>query len=202
LVSETGTPAAKSIGIFGGSFDPIHNGHVEAARLAMCALELDEVVFVPAGDQWQKSGQTAAKHRLAMVRLAIAGQSGFTVSTVDIDRAGPTYTADTLSELAHAYPGDKLFFILGSDALKGIETWNRATEVLDLAQFVVLTRPGFELEIPSLAEGRVWVLEVPALDISSTGFREGIANHTAVTDLVPQAVLRYIGDNNLYGFEA
>lgn len=189
----------RSIGVFGGSFDPIHNGHLTAARSVLAALELDEIIFVPAGNQWQKQGQTAATHRIAMVKLATAGEPKFSVSDIDLVRSGATYTYDTLSELQLKHPADKLFFILGADAAAGLASWRNAAELLDLAQFVVVSRPGFELMLPEVAEGRVWVLEIPALDISSTAFRWEASANRSVAGLVPVSVLRYIEENKLYG---
>jgi len=161
LTASPESSLPRSIGVFGGSFDPIHNGHLAAARYVLDALELDELIFVPAGDQWQKQEQTDAAHRLEMARRAIAGEPRFSVSDVDIARSGATFTYDTLTELAVQHPGDKLFFILGADAASGLASWRNATELLDLAQFVVVTRPGSELNLPDLAQGRVWFLTYP-----------------------------------------
>ncbi|MDE2408864.1 MAG: nicotinate-nucleotide adenylyltransferase [Actinomycetales bacterium] len=190
--------AGTSIGVFGGSFDPIHNGHIRAAEAVFNALELDRLIFVPAGNQWQKNASATAEQRLQMVELALAEHPEFEVSAIDVSRGGATYTADTLAELAAQNPGAKLFFILGTDALAGIESWNRADEVLDLAQFVVITRPGSDLVVPDLARGRVWELEIDALDLSSTEFREKYASGGNFADLVPASVLLYIKENQLY----
>ncbi|MFM7030591.1 MAG: nicotinate-nucleotide adenylyltransferase [Micrococcales bacterium] len=198
----TASPASslpRSIGVFGGSFDPIHNGHLAAAKSVLDALDLDEIVFVPAGNQWQKQNQTSAAHRLAMVRLAIAHEPAFSVSEVDTERTGPTYTFDTLTDLKALHPRDKLFFILGTDAASGLASWRNASEMLDLAQFVVISRPGSALELPEFAQGRVWTLDIPALDISSTDFRREATANRDVTGHVPASVLRYIEENNLYG---
>jgi nicotinate-nucleotide adenylyltransferase len=190
--------AGTSIGVFGGSFDPIHNGHIRAAQSVFDALELDRLIFVPAGNQWQKSSETPASSRLKMVELAIQDYPQFEVSSIDVDRTGPTYSFDTLTELGRDNPGAKLFFILGTDALAGIETWKSADEVLNLAQFVVVSRPGTLLQIPEMARGRVWELEIPALDLSSTEFREKYATGGHFSDLVPASVLLYIKENQLY----
>ena len=189
---------SRSIGVFGGSYDPVHNGHIRAAELVQKALELDLVLFVPAAVQWQKSSTTSSADRLAMLRLAIAGHPGFEVSDADIVRGGNTYTIDTLQDLQAHHTGDKLFFILGSDALAGIESWKNADEVLNLAQFVVVSRPGTAITIPDLARGRVWSLEIPALDISSTEFREKFGLGTDYEALLPVRVLTYIREHNLY----
>lgn len=190
--------AGSSIGVFGGSFDPVHNGHIRAAEAAYKALELDRLIFVPAGNQWQKTASVTAQNRLEMVRLALADHPEFEVSTVDIDRRGETYTVDTLAELQRDNPGSKLFFILGTDALAGIETWHRADEVLNLAQFVVITRPGSKLVVPEIARGRVWELAIDALDLSSTEFRKQYAADADCSSLVAGSVLRYIKENHLY----
>lgn len=187
-----------SIGVFGGSFDPVHNGHLRAASAVLDALELDEVLFVPAGNQWQKKSNTLGTHRLAMLALATSDYPQFAISTVDLDRAGPTYTFDTLSDLVEGNPGAKLFFILGTDALAGLASWQRASDILDMAQFVVVSRPGTNFSVPDFAQGRVWQLEIDALDLSSTGFREAYAAGSDVVGMIPEPVLRYIGDHNLY----
>jgi nicotinate-nucleotide adenylyltransferase len=190
--------AGSSIGVFGGSFDPIHYGHIRAADAAYKALELDRLIFVPAGNQWQKTASVTAQNRLEMVRLALADHPEFEVSAVDVNRHGATYTVDTLAELQRENSGSKLFFILGTDALAGIETWHRADEVLNLAQFVVITRPGSQLVVPEIARGRVWELAIDALDLSSTEFRREFAADGDYARLVPASVLRYIKENHLY----
>ena len=186
------------IGVFGGSFDPVHNGHLVAAKAVAKAINLDRVVFVPAGLQWQKQSSTSGTDRLAMVRLAITGIAGFEVSDVDILRDGPTYTFDTLTEFREANPGAELFFILGTDAMAGLESWKYAASLLDLANFVVVTRPGSILQVPEWASGRVMVQEIEALDLSSTEFRERYLAGQDCTDLVPPAVLDYIETHQLY----
>ena len=186
------------IGVFGGSFDPVHNGHLVAAKAVAKAINLDRVVFVPAGLQWQKQSSTSGTDRLAMVRLAITGIAGFEVSDIDILRDGPTYTFDTLTEFREANPGAELFFILGTDAMAGLESWKNAASLLDLATFVVVTRPGSILQVPEWASGRVMVQEIEALDLSSTEFRERYLAGQDCTDLVPPAVLDYIETHQLY----
>ncbi|MEY4301387.1 MAG: hypothetical protein RJA30_538 [Actinomycetota bacterium] len=186
------------IGVFGGSFDPVHNGHLVAAKAVAKAINLDRVVFVPAGLQWQKQSSTSGTDRLAMVRLAITGIAGFEVSDIDILRDGPTYTFDTLTEFREANPGAELFFILGTDAMAGLESWKNAASLLDLATFVVVTRPGSILQVPEWASGRVMVQEIEALDLSSTEFRERYLAGQDCTALVPPAVLDYIETHQLY----
>jgi len=176
----------------------VHNGHLVAARAVLEALSLDEVLFVPAGNQWQKTGQTTAVHRLEMTKLAVAGQPGFAVSSIDVDRDGATYTVDTIRLLAAQNPDAKLFFILGTDALAGLASWREAETITELAQFVVVTRPGSQLHIPAVAQGRVWVLEIEALNLSSTELRAKLAAGADVSGQIPEAVLRYIVEQNLY----
>jgi nicotinate-nucleotide adenylyltransferase len=190
--------AGESIGVFGGSFDPIHNGHVVAAQAVAEALELDRVLLVPAGNQWQKSNLATAEQRLQMVALATAGVPRLESSDIDVRRSGPTYTVDTLREIQNQNPGSKLFFILGTDALAGIESWKDADQLLDLAQFVVVSRPGTAFVPPALAAGRVWHLEIPALDLSSTAVRDYLGKGSDVSSLIPAAVLEYITANHLY----
>ncbi len=190
------------IGIMGGTFDPIHHGHLVAAEETRHALSLASVVFVPAGDPWQKSaaGVSPAIDRYAMVELAIADNSAFEASTVEIDRQGPTYTIDTLRALRDERPGDELFFITGADAILEILTWRQPSEQLSLATFVAVTRPGYDLSrlgsLPAL--DRVVVLEIPALAISSTDIRRRVADSRPIRYLVPGAVARYIAEHGLY----
>ena len=186
------------IGVLGGSFDPVHNGHLVAAAEAAARLQLNKVIFVPAGQQWQKSSTTSAQDRLEMVQLAIAGNPNFEVSTVDIDRAGPTYTVDTLQDLQRLNPAAKLVFIGGADAIGGLDSWKSADQLLELADFVAVTRPGFEFRLPTVADGKIETMEIPALDISSTEVRSRIAAGVSLEGLVPDAVNDYIVSHKLY----
>ena len=187
----------------GGTFDPIHHGHLVAASEVQSWFDLDEVVFVPTGAPWQKSDRAVspAEHRYLMTVIATASNPRFTVSRVDIDREGPTYTIDTLSDLAAVYPGDELYFITGADALADIFTWREADRLFELAQFVGCTRPGYELD-PSALEGipseRVTVLEIPALTISSTDCRARAAKGEPIWYLVPDGVVQYVAKHRLY----
>ena len=187
----------------GGTFDPIHHGHLVAASEVQSWIDLDEVVFVPTGAPWQKSDRAVspAEHRYLMTVIATASNPRFTVSRVDIDREGPTYTIDTLSDLAAVYPGDELYFITGADALADIFTWREADRLFELAQFVGCTRPGYELD-PSALEGipseRVTVLEIPALTISSTDCRARAAKGEPIWYLVPDGVVQYVAKHGLY----
>ena len=188
----------------GGTFDPIHHGHLVAASEVQSWFALDEVVFVPTGQPWQKSARqvSPAEHRYLMTVIATASNPRFTVSRVDIDRGGPTYTIDTLRDLSTVYPGAELYFITGADALAEIFTWRDADELFGLAHFVGCTRPDYSME-PAILAGipsdRVTMLEIPALAISSTECRERRAKGEPVWYLVPDGVVQYIAKYNLYG---
>jgi nicotinate-nucleotide adenylyltransferase len=187
----------------GGTFDPIHHGHLVAASEVQSWFGLDEVVFVPTGQPWQKSSRevTSPEHRYLMTVVATASNPRFTVSRVDIDRDGPTYTIDTLRDLTVAMPETDLFFITGADALAEIFTWRNAPDLWALAHFVGCTRPGYEMDT-SILEGippeRVTILEIPALTISSTDCRDRTAAGEPVWYLVPDGVVQYIAKHNLY----
>jgi len=187
----------------GGTFDPIHHGHLVAASEVQAWFDLDQVVFVPTGEPWQKSDRVVspAEHRYLMTVIATASNPRFEVSRVDIDRGGPTYTIDTLRDLSARMPDAELYFITGADALAEIFTWRDADELFELARFVGCTRPGYEMtprmlgEIPS---DRVTILEIPALAISSTECRERRAKGEPVWYLVPDGVVQYISKHDLY----
>jgi nicotinate-nucleotide adenylyltransferase len=185
----------------GGTFDPVHMGHLVTAEQARADLKLDEVVFIPAGRPWQKEGLPAPEHRYLMTVLATAANPAFSVSRAEVDRPGPTYTIDTLRRLRAALPEDRLFFITGADAILNILTWRDAEECLRLADFVAATRPGSDLG--ALDDGRlidrVTVLDVPALAISSTDVRERFATGRSVAYLIPRPVEEYARKHGLYG---
>jgi nicotinate-nucleotide adenylyltransferase len=187
----------------GGTFDPIHHGHLVAASEVQSYFKLDEVIFVPTGQPWQKSERqvSAAEDRYLMTVIATASNPRFSVSRVDIDRPGPTYTIDTLRDLAKLYPGSELFFITGADALAQILTWRDVDEMFELAHFVGCTRPGTEnlaLPLDQLPKDRVTLLEVPALAISSTECRERVTRGEPTWYLVPDGIVQYIAKRNLY----
>ncbi len=192
----------------GGTFDPIHHGHLVAASEAQAWFDLDEVVFVPTGQPWQKADRevTSAEHRYLMTVIATASNPHFSVSRVDIDRDGPTYTIDTLRDLSAqlASSGSEevdLHFITGADALTEIFTWRDATELFTLARFVGCTRPGYEMNpasISGIPADRLTILEVPALAISSTDCRARTAAGQPVWYLVPDGVVQYIAKHHLY----
>ncbi|WP_285838293.1 nicotinate-nucleotide adenylyltransferase [Janibacter melonis] len=188
------------LGVMGGTFDPIHHGHLVAASEAQSLLDLDEVVFVPTGQPWQKAERTVSppEHRYLMTVVATASNPRFTVSRVDIDRDGPTFTIDTLRDLRAARPDDELFFITGADALAQILSWKDADELFELAHFVGVTRPGYELSESGLPQDRVTLQEVPAMSISSTNCRDRVAEGEPVWYLVPDGVVQYINKYALY----
>lgn len=186
------------LGVMGGTFDPIHNGHLVAASEVASELDLDQVVFVPTGDPWQKSKVTGSEHRYLMTVIATAANPRFLVSRVDIDREKPTYTVDTLSDLKAEYPDAELFFITGSDAIAQILAWREVEKLWSLAHFVAVSRPGHKLEIPDVPTGSVTSVEVPALAISSTDCRERVASGEPIWYLVPDGVVQYIAKHGLY----
>ena len=194
---------AARIGIMGGTFDPIHHGHLVAASEVADRFQLDEVVFVPTGNPWQKAGRTitAAEDRYLMTVIATASNPRFSVSRVDIDRGGPTYTMDTLRDLREQFPNAQLYFITGADALSSIMSWRDWEHMFELAEFVGVTRPGYELSedmFPEEIQRRVHLIEIPAMAISSTYCRERSGQGRPVWYLVPDGVVQYIGKNQLY----
>ena len=194
-------PRRPKLGVMGGTFDPVHHGHLVAASEVAARYELDEVVFVPTGQPWQKADEqvTAAEHRYLMTVIATAANPHFTVSRVDIDRAGPTYTIDTLRDLRAARGEDvDYYFITGADALAQILGWKSAGELFELARFIGVTRPGHTLSTEGLPAERVSVLEIPALAISSTDCRDRARRGDPVWYLVPDGVVQYISKHRLY----
>ena len=187
----------------GGTFDPIHHGHLVAASEVAAELDLDEVVFVPTGKPWQKDDDkvSPAEHRYLMTVIATASNPQFTVSRVDIDRPGPTYTVDTLTDLAALHPDTDLYFITGADALADILSWRSAQEMFRLAHFVGCTRPGYVMDSSSLdgmPGDRVTVVEIPALAISSSDCRDRTSRGEPVWYLVPDGVVQYVVKHRLY----
>jgi len=191
----------RRIGVMGGTFDPVHHGHLVAASEVAHDFTLDEVVFVPTGKPYQKDHRqvSPAEDRYLMTVIATASNPKFHVSRVDIDRGGPTYTIDTLRDLrAAAAPEDELFFITGADALAEILTWHDADELFTLAHFVGCTRPGHRLSGAGLPDGKVSLVEIPALAISSTECRARVGAGQPVWYLVPDGVVQYIAKRRLY----
>jgi nicotinate-nucleotide adenylyltransferase len=190
------------LGVMGGTFDPVHHGHLVAASEVAARFELDEVVFVPTGQPWQKSARqvSPAEDRYLMTVIATASNPRFSVSRTDIDRPGPTYTIDTLRDLRAERGADvELYFITGADALAQILSWRDCDQLMTLAQLVGVTRPGHPLtDPPGVPPGRVHLLEVPALAISSSDCRERVRLNEPIRYLVPDGVVQYIAKRALY----
>lgn len=201
--SDQGTRRLR-LGVMGGTFDPIHHGHLVAASEVQARFNLDEVVFVPTGQPWQKVGKKVSQpeDRYLMTTIATASNPHFSVSRVDIERPGLTYTVDTLKDVrALRGPEIELYFITGADALSRILTWKGVDELFDLAHFVGVSRPGVDLgadDITHLPEDKVTLLEVPALSISSTACRDRVAQGLPIWYLVPDGIVQYIAKRGLY----
>jgi nicotinate-nucleotide adenylyltransferase len=194
----------RRIGLMGGTFDPIHHGHLVAAEQARWQFDLDTVLFIPTGQPWQKPvGVSPAEDRYRMTVIATASNPAFEVSRVEIDHPGPTYTVDTLRRLRVELGEDaRLFFITGADAVLHILTWKDREEVLALAEFIAATRPGHDLErlterLP-LARERLHPMEIPMLAISSTEIRARVARGAPIQYLVPDGVVEYVVERGLY----
>ncbi|HQL36021.1 MAG TPA: nicotinate-nucleotide adenylyltransferase [Bacillota bacterium] len=197
------------IGIMGGTFDPIHYGHLAAAEAARVEFGLSKVIFIPAGSPPHKQSQkiSDAEHRYSMTALATSSNSGFEVSRLEVDKAGITYTFNTMKELRSIYgEAPAIYFITGADAVLELLTWYKIGELLTLCKFIAVTRPGFDIrkleqkiaEITSKYDGEIICLEVPLLEISSTDIRERIRNGKPVKYLLPEEVEAYIHRNGLY----
>lgn len=195
MTGENGRPR---IGVMGGTFDPIHHGHLVAASEVAQSYGLDEVLFVPTGVPTYKSVVTPAEHRYLMTVIATASNPRFTVSRVDIDRGKPTFTIDTLRDIRREHPEAELFFITGADAIAQILSWRDVEELWQLAHFVAVSRPGHDLSVSGLPEQDVSLLEVPALAISSTDCRDRVRRGFPVWYLVPDGVVQYISKHHLY----
>ncbi|HEY2297095.1 MAG TPA: nicotinate-nucleotide adenylyltransferase [Jatrophihabitans sp.] len=188
------------VGIMGGTFDPIHHGHLVAASEVATLFALDEVIFVPTGEPWQKSDRrvSPAEHRYLMTVIATASNPHFWVSRVDIDRSGPTFTIDTIRDIAAQRPDGDLYFITGADALAQILSWKDAEDALKLATFVGVTRPGYDLSAEHLPSDSVTLVDVPAMAISSSDCRARVSAGKPVWYLVPDGVVQYISKHQLY----
>ena len=188
------------VGIFGGSFDPVHNAHVALARQALDELRLDELIWLPAGQPWQKRRVLApVEHREAMVRLAIEGEPRYTLSRLELERSGPSYTVDTVRALNAQRPGVDWHLVIGQDQYAGFHTWQGWEELLGLVTLAVARRA----DAPSGADPQVLrvpheVVALPMMDISSTDIRARIAGGLGIADLVPAPVARYIARHHLY----
>ena len=201
MIEQSAQHAGKRrLGIMGGTFDPIHHGHLVAASEVADLYALDEVLFVPTGQPWQKEGATVspAEDRYLMTVIATASNPRFSVSRVDIDRGGATYTIDTLRDVAAERPDSERFFITGADALDAILSWKDVDELFALAHFVGVTRPGYSLSDAHVPPDSVSLLEVPAMAISSSACRARVAAGRPVWYLVPDGVVQYIEKRRLY----
>jgi nicotinate-nucleotide adenylyltransferase len=198
--------AGRKVGVLGGTFDPVHIGHLLLAESAREELGLERVVFMPAGRPWRKASRevSPAEHRLAMLRLAVAGNDAFEVSTIEVEREGPTYTVETLEELRRRDPGAALFFIVGEDALADLPNWREPQRILELATVAVAGRTAegpnlrqAEAMMPGLVARAVW-LRMPIIEISATGIRERVRLGLSIRYRVPAAVEAYIREHRLY----
>lgn len=192
--------AVRRIGIFGGTFDPVHVGHLVAAVEARERLALDKVLMVVAHDPWQKSGRrrvTAARDRLAVVKAAVAGVEGLEASAIEIERGGRSYTADTVRHLTGSYPGAELFLVVGADVASELSTWRRVEELVGAVTLVVVERGGVD-PIPDPPGWRVRRLRIPRLEISSSDLRRRLATGHSVEFLIPEAAIRCIRRRGLY----
>jgi nicotinate-nucleotide adenylyltransferase len=199
------TGAHTRLGIMGGTFDPIHHGHLVAASEVASLFHLDEVVFVPTGQPWQKAATAVspAEDRYLMTVIATASNPRFSVSRIDVDRAGPTFTIDTLRDLKKVHgEQSEFYFITGADALAQILSWRDVDELFALAHFIGVTRPGHHLSDPGFPAGGVSLVEVPALAISSTDCRARVRDNEPVWYLVPDGVVQYISKRGLYTADA
>ena len=187
--------------MIGGTFDPVHMGHLIAASEVQHAFELDRVIFMPAGDPWQKRSETPAEDRLMMTSLAVAGFAPFAVSRLELDRKGPTYTADSFEALRDFYGSDvEMFLIAGADAVLNLPTWKKLDRLKDLVEIIAVTRPGSDLPLVVQSDElpTIHVLEMPGIDISATQIRERVRHGRPIDFLVPQEVATYIRQNGLY----
>ena len=196
--------APRRVGIFGGSFDPVHQAHVALAHAALQALQLHELRWIPAGDPWQKARSiTAAAHRVAMVQLAMAHEPRFVLDRIEVDRSGPSYTLDTVRALTAAEAGGatgtQWFLIIGQDQYSGLHTWRHWQELLGLVTLAVANRPGDQRKPHAdVQRAAHQMVPLPMLDISSTHVRQRVAAGQDITPLVPPAVARYIEKHGLY----
>ncbi len=197
-----------NIGVLGGTFDPIHLGHLIIAEQARLKLDLSKVLFVPAGQPWLKSDRdiTPAHHRVEMVRLAIEGKPYFELCTIEVERSGPSYSIDTLTTLSQQIgEGDSIFFLLGWDSLAELPRWKEPERLVQMCRLVAVTRPGFarpdleamEALVPGVSKSVLW-LDIPPVDISSSEIRERVARSLPIRDMVPLGVANYIEEHQLY----
>jgi nicotinate-nucleotide adenylyltransferase len=202
----TGPGQTRRIGVLGGTFDPVHNGHLSIANALRAALDLERVVWVPAGRPPHKTGQIVSsdRDRLAMLELALAGSAVDQIDTIDIERSGPSYTADTLEILTQRFAPARLFFLMGEDSLRDLPTWHDPERLLRAAELAVAARPGVDADLESVARqvptvrGRVHLVPTEEIAISSSGIRRRVRENQSIHGLTPAAVEAYIQDHGLY----
>lgn len=189
------------LGILGGTFDPVHNGHLVLGREVAERLGLDRVILIPAGDPWQKRDRriASAVDRIEMIRRAIAGDPLFEVSEIDVRRSGPTYTVDMLDELQQIHPDDELILIIGADLAPRLSSWHRYQEILQRVMIVICTRPEHPLDLTQLPDGRFMIMDLLTLAISSTGVRARLDAGLDVSEQIPASVLEYLATHEVYG---
>jgi len=194
------------IGVFGGTFDPVHRAHIALAEAARDALRLDKVMLVPAGHPMSRNELPVApaKDRLAMLRLAVKGKKGLEVSDLEIDRSGPTYTVDSITQLRKSAPAAEIYFIMGCDSLVQLPEWKDPARLIALCRLVAVPRPGcaadlekLEKKIPGISKNVIFLKE-PNLDVSATVIRDRLANNETIDDIVPATVAEYIKKHHLY----
>lgn len=191
--------AGRRAGLLGGTFDPVHTAHVALAHAALDGLQLDAVVWVPAGRPWQKGHISVAEHREAMVRLAIEGEPRFSIDRLEIEREGASYTLDTVRVLQQREPGTDWTLIIGQDQYAGLHTWDNWQELLNRVTLAVARRPGVAASVhPDVLAHPHRAVPLPLLDISSTDIRARVAAGQDISHLVPPAVARYIETHRLY----
>jgi len=192
------TPNVKAVALFGGSFDPVHNGHIAVAKYVIEQGLVAEVIFTPVGVPWQKSQpKAAASDRKAMLELAVKDYPEFTVSSSELDRSGVSYTIDTVEELQAEDPTKKIYLLLGADAANGVTSWHRAAELISKVNFLVVARN--QQESPEL-NFKFHFINMPMIDVSSSMIRNLVLSGNSVSHLVPNEVNSYILDHNLYKF--
>lgn len=187
----------KNCALFGGTFDPFHNGHLHLIKSLLASRKFDHLIVIPAGDPYQKSGSAPASDRLAMAKLALEDEA-VTISDCEIRRAGPSYAIDTVKEIKELIPADQYTWVIGSDAFAGLTSWERFEELIGMVDFLVVVRPGAS-DLPLTSGARFELLEIGALDISATELRSRLNRGEDVGAYLPAGVLSYIKEKHLYG---
>lgn len=190
----------RKLGVMGGTFDPIHMGHLLAASEAADQVGLDEVLFVPTGQSWQKSDRniTSSDHRVAMTALAIEDDDRFTLSLMEVQRSGPSYTIDTVNELKRVEPATDIYVIVGADAIRTISTWHQSQALINDVHFIVMARAGHGISVDEIPVKHSIVIEMPQVEISSSDIRERVRSGRSIKYLVPDNVASYIAKHHLY----